>query len=560
MKLKQRFKEKFFAFKKKNKYRNAIVISGAVLIVLIVFALNAFSQGNNGANFQLATVRRGSIVSSVSGIGQVLPSRQLDLRPGATARVSSIPVANNDKVKAGQLILQLDSKDIQRTIRDSETALKNASLAYKNAVTQNKISLSQASSSISQAKGVKKTSESTLAKASQDAYSAVSSSVADINGALQTLSSLQKSGSLSSSDLDQTNRFMGHFIDARNKDSVLQVNFASSTRNDGEIETLIDYASDTLSSASMALKDAYDILNTKASNLPSDSQQNQNDLVQQFVSLMQGQSSSSNSTQQNQSSVSSYEAKINNDLSQILTAKQNIYDAQGAISNADMTVRDKNQVKDSLREDTNPTIEAQGLNLTQKSDAYNDALQNLRDYEIRASFDGSIVKLNANVGDLISPSNPVATLISDNDVATISLNEIDAAKVYPGQKVNITFDALPNLTFTGKVSNVDKAGTLNQGVVTYGVRADFDVEDDRIKPGMTVNADIVTDHKQDTLFVPNSALQNQGNAYYVQVMSSAEKKGTPIQKAVTIGLSNDEYTEVTSGLSEGDVVVINPQK
>lgn len=106
-------------------------------------------------------------------------------------------------------------------------------------------------------------------------------------------------------------------------------------------------------------------------------------------------------------------------------------------------------------------------------------------------------------------------------------------------------------------------------MVSYGVEISFDTQDERIKPGMSVTADIITDSKQDILVLPNSAVKSQGNSKYVQLIenptetekqSLTSKSGVVLKEApkiqtVETGLSNDSYIEITSSLKEGDIVV-----
>jgi len=151
----------------------------------------------------------------------------------------------------------------------------------------------------------------------------------------------------------------------------------------------------------------------------------------------------------------------------------------------------------------------------------------------------------------------------------VTLNEVDAAKVKTGQKAVVTLDAIPDLEITGKVSSVDTLGTVSQGVVSYTIEIVFDSQDERIKPGMSVSASIITDVKTDVLMVPNAALKSANNLSYVLVPSAADLKNlpansaagvvlvqTPSQQTVEIGLTNDEYTEITSGLKQGETVVV----
>lgn len=156
-------------------------------------------------------------------------------------------------------------------------------------------------------------------------------------------------------------------------------------------------------------------------------------------------------------------------------------------------------------------------------------------------------------------------------MATLSFNEVDAASIQVGQKATLTFDAVTDLNLTGEVVEVDALGTVNQGVVTYDVTIMFDTQDERIKPGMSVTASIITNAKTDVLLIPNSAVKTFGSTYYVEMLdeeiinasgystSSASTQITsptaPYQYPIETGLSNDTYTEVVSGLAEGDLII-----
>ncbi|MFH1170395.1 MAG: hypothetical protein V1704_02455, partial [Candidatus Vogelbacteria bacterium] len=135
----------------------------------------------------------------------------------------------------------------------------------------------------------------------------------------------------------------------------------------------------------------------------------------------------------------------------------------------------------------------------------------------------------------------------------------------------LTFDALPDATITGKVSEVDAVGQVSQGVVSYGVKIAFDSNLEQIKPGMSVTADIITEAHPDILVLSSSAIKSQGSSSYVELVNPngdnaqqllANVSGTILPDSVTTqvvetGLSNDFYTEIISGLKEGDIVVIS---
>jgi hypothetical protein len=115
----------------------------------------------------------------------------------------------------------------------------------------------------------------------------------------------------------------------------------------------------------------------------------------------------------------------------------------------------------------------------------------------------------------------------------------------------MTFDAITDLTLTGKVEKVDTLGTSSQGVVTYSATIGFDALDERVRSEMSVNAVITINVKQDVVIVSSSAVKTEGTTSYVQIL----KDGAPVKQTVEIGSSNDTQVEITSGLSEGTSVV-----
>ena len=124
-----------------------------------------------------------------------------------------------------------------------------------------------------------------------------------------------------------------------------------------------------------------------------------------------------------------------------------------------------------------------------------------------------------------------------------------------GQKAEITFDALPDTTLTGKVSQIDALGTVVQGVVSFVVYVTLDETDSSVKAGMTDNVTITTNERTSVLLVPNSAILNQKDGAYVQVIGV---DGKPHAVLVEKGLTNERNTEIVSGLHEGDIIVTLP--
>jgi hypothetical protein len=132
------------------------------------------------------------------------------------------------------------------------------------------------------------------------------------------------------------------------------------------------------------------------------------------------------------------------------------------------------------------------------------------------------------------------------------VDESDVTHVQVGQPVQLSFDALTGRSVPGHVTAVAPQSTTQSGVTSYLVSISID-GGRGVRPGMTATANIVYAQQDNALVVPNRAIRRQGRDQVVDVLT---KDGTLDTRVVERGLSNDQTTEITSGLNEGDQVVI----
>jgi HlyD family secretion protein len=130
--------------------------------------------------------------------------------------------------------------------------------------------------------------------------------------------------------------------------------------------------------------------------------------------------------------------------------------------------------------------------------------------------------------------------------------EPDASKLAFNQDTQVTFDAVPNLTISGHLLAVAGAATVQSGVVNYYATVTLNQSNSALKEGMTANATVTVGRAANAITVPNTAITRLGGQAYVNVYASGQQVQTPIET----GVVGDQYTEVTSGLSEGAQVVI----
>ncbi len=209
----------------------------------------------------------------------------------------------------------------------------------------------------------------------------------------------------------------------------------------------------------------------------------------------------------------------------------------------------------------------QALVVSQAQNSLNAAALTYRESSptVYAPISGKISGLSLQVGSVIistsgtttsstttTQSTKVGNIVTEAyPIVSVNLTQIDVPTVHIGDKVTLTFDALSDKTFTGKLVSIDTSGSVSSGVTTYPALIMLDTKSSEIYPNMSATANIITQTKTDALVVPNAAVQTQDGQATVRVM----KNGVEQSVNVTTGISSDTQTEITSGLSEGDTVI-----
>lgn len=490
------------------------IISIIVFILIIVGCYFLFKTKTSAeTRYTTETVQKGNVAATVTGTGQVEASDTLNLSPKNSGDITYVGVKVGDSIKKGKLIATIDS-------RDAKLALENAKITLAKLVgAPDTLTLLQKQNSID--------------KSYSDGLNLVASSILDSTSIVDGLGDLFGTGYLNSSNImnsgnsikAKVNTAESSYYQAKNSlnATVAVYKGLSQTSDKKDIESLISKMHDTAKIIANSVKITQTAFDAVVMDLDSKGES-------KVIST--------------QSNLTSWTNTANNYVSSLSSSTNSIIENNQSLS--DFTAG-----ADEL------DIRSAQLTVDNKQAAYNDCF-------IYAPFDGVIAAFTATVGEPSGSS--IGTLITKNKLATITLNEVDIAKIKVGQKATLTFDAIDGLTITGKVAEIDSIGTVSQGVVTYTIKISLDTGDNLIKPGMSVSATIITDMAQDVLIVPNSALKVKNGVNYVEIFSSPLPSDTtgaqgslsinpPTQINVEIGLVDDSNTEITSGLKEGDIIV-----
>jgi HlyD family secretion protein len=552
-------------FIKKRKITFAVIV-----IILIAAGYYTFGGSRNSAaetRYTMGTVTKGTIITSITGTGQVSVSHQVDIKTKAGGDVVNVTAQKGQAVKNGAVLAYLDDSDAERNVRDARINLESAKISLeKLAKPATDLEIIQAKNALTQAEETKENAEADLEKAYDDGFNKVSNAFLDmpdtITGLYGILYNFSFSQGQSNIDFyaDHAKQYDEKATDYRNN-ADLTYQTARKTYD----ANFIDYKATTRLSDKNAIEklitETYETAKSMAEAIKSS-----NNLIQFYEDLLTKRSMTPDPLANTHlSGLNAYTGTINTHLLDLLSIRQTIENDKKTILDAERTIAEKTESLAELRAGADPLdIDAQKLTIQQKENALADAQTAVGDYIVRAPFDGVIADMAIKKGDNVSSGATAGTLITTQRTADISLNEVDVAKVQVGQKTTLTFDAIEDLSITGEVADIDIIGTVSQGVVTYNVTIVFDTQDERVKPGMSVSAAIITEARQDVLLIPNGALKNQDDIYYVQMFDSplqAEEGQSvtsavpPRDQQVEIGIANDDYTEIVSGLKDGDQIV-----
>jgi HlyD family secretion protein len=196
------------------------------------------------------------------------------------------------------------------------------------------------------------------------------------------------------------------------------------------------------------------------------------------------------------------------------------------------------------------------LQLKQAQLAVQTAQDNLDATTLTAPFDGTITQSNAIPGAIVSAGTQIFRIDNlSNLVVSVQVTEIDINGIKAGQPATITFNAIPNKTYTGKVVKTDLAGTVSQNSTNFAVTVQITDADAQIKPGMAANVTIVTNQVANALLIPSTSIfTDSSGQQYVYLIQN----GTPTTVPVTVGAISDTTTQITgNSLKEGDTIVLS---
>ena len=230
----------------------------------------------------------------------------------------------------------------------------------------------------------------------------------------------------------------------------------------------------------------------------------------------------------------------------------------GAVNKDDIVLQISGEDLTEAIQSAAETLRSAELNMDNLQEAMNN-------YTVTSPISGTIIEKNAKAGDALAAGADLCTIYDLSYlVMVINVDELQVSDVSVGQSVQVTADAVPDKTYTGTVTRVSMKGSSNGGTTTYPVTVRID-ETEGLRPGMNANAEIVIAEAKNALAVPNAAIVRGGYVLVTKDSPSAANADPDmtapegyVYVPVKIGVSDDDYTQIISGVTGNDTVAYDP--
>jgi HlyD family secretion protein len=567
-----------------------VIVPLALLIVagVVIWRLRASSIPTTATT--TATVSRGALTLAVSGSGSVAAARTVDVPFQQSGTIISVDARVGQAVKAGQTLATLDTADLELALQQAQANLKAAQASYaqvqSGSATEQDIVSAQAQLDSARAQ-LQQTKTGTTTKAD------LAGAQAQLDAAQAKLDALKNPSpaalSSAQTQLDQAQTSL-----QTQRDSLSQAKTSAYNQMQQAVNSLTQAQSKYATAKSNwdyvneTGKDPVNPTTTNTQGEKVDNKLSDAEMRQYYDAFVQAEATLNSAQTSVQQAQLSYDAARQNEAAQVPMLEQQVVNAQAqldalknptatdlrqaqasvtqaqasltklrqggtvaAIAQAEASVTQAQANLDKLTAPaTAPELASADASVVQAQVAVATAQRNLDRATLKAPFDGVVSAVTAQPGGLASTSTAAVTLVDRSTLhIAISLSETDAAQVQVGQKVALSFDALPTVALSGTVATIAPAATVSQNVVTYPITVEFDPGDTPVKVGMSANADIQVQQVSDALLVPSRAITTVNGDKFVSVAGGAE--GRPRRVPVKTGITSGGQTEIVSSGGDG---------
>ncbi len=503
-----------------------IVVPIVCVLALVVWRIVTHNQANaqlkggaggrGGRNrtptVQVAKAGPALIESTLQAVGNVESPFKVDMSPKTSGKIEFLQVREGDKVTPGEVLVKIDPTEIQGQILQSQAAVAEAqsrlaqaavgeganTVSIVSQIEQQKAGVSSANADLLQTERNYDATVATARSAVVDAKAKVAAAKAQVDNAKASQQREEANLNNAQVKLDRiTSLYQQGFVAAQDVDD-------AKTAYQVEVGA-VNVAKAQVNAAQQGVASANAQLSSANSNLTIVSRKGISDIAASKAKATQAVASLS-LARANRSQEPAY--------------KQNLAALQSTVAAARAEL--------------------------------NQAQARLADTVLRSPIKGTVTARNEDPGDLATPSQPVLTVqYLDWLYVVSSLPTETSQSIYVGQPVQVTFDAIPNKVFVGKILNVNPAADPQSR--QYMIRTKLANPNHALRPGMFGHLSIVSERVHASVAVPKEAVETTDGKSTVTVIGDDMKADV---RPVVLGASNDKTVQILSGVRPGENVVV----
>ncbi len=490
--------------------------AASLLCVCLVAVLSAGCGGQEAAeeaatSITVAQAERGGVASYLSYTGTVNPQASVAVVPKVSGKVTDVRVKLGDTVNRGDVLYTIDDTDLRLQVRQAEAGLASAQAAYNNAVgggaqqsvTQLEQALTAAELEYSNAQ-----SAYDRAKEANESGSAIKQAQATLDEAKGAYERAQAA------------------YDSNTAVAAAQVAYDSAKLAFERMQQLYDQggiSKQQLEAAENQFKTAEAQLSTAQDGAKQtlDSAKSRYDIAQE-----------------------QYNTAVLNKDAELEAAKSRLDNAQASLNaareNLDLT---QNVINPQNAQSASASVQSAQA-------ALDIAREQLSNATVTAPISGQVSAIPVEVGAMASQSSPVMLVDMDGVEIDIQVAEKNINYVSVGMpaKVSVTSGGIEQAD--AAVAEVSPAANVQTGM--YDVKIYIENPDERFKAGMFADVQLVSDSHTDALTIPTAAVKKDGDRTYVYVVNGDKLE----ERDIVQGIEQEDVTEVASGLSDGETVVV----
>jgi len=535
-----------------------------------------------------ATVRRGDLVQKVEAVGTITSDRDVNMKFPLTGIVARVLVKEGDKVTVGQELAKLRNESYSADLAAASAQYRQAQANYQELaegtrpedlaiaeaeVANKRAALDAARADLLSAEEKLRTSEDKLRAIRAEAAVNLAGYLVTSSSSCAQQISIAKTSLMTLDDVFSSSVIADMAKQYRTTSwSIFRSNWTSAqtTLNafgcsgfstyEGSLASL-QQSTTVIMQVSNVLQEAYALISDLPLTTAFDTttrETHKSTLATERANTQAALSAINTAMKSLRDASADYATSITTEENTYAAAKASRQAAESAIATYETALRTQEaQLALSKAGPRETQLTAARASMNSAGASVARAKAKLEDTIIRAPADGVITKVDFKegefTGDADNISHSITMLGTSPFHVEMFLSEVDIPKVQLSQSGSIEFDAFPGVNYALRVTSVEPGPTKIDGVSKYRVSLSFVHPHDEFKIGMTGDAEIVTGERKDVLLAPvRSILEKNGQGKIIRVLEN----GTMTEKPVTVGMESDTDAEISSGLTEGETVVV----